>query len=167
MADGTAPKVGDKRPLQTTERLDLGWIASGTTYQPAKRKEIDGGAAWQQQQQQQKPSSFHDHMQQHSPSYSPPCFSSADAGLGVSSIMDLQAQLYEAQEAVRLKKDGMSADDTKEARRKGPLGVMEQRNVGVDARNQRDLLHVKVGFKIPLSNLERGVVCLSSSNSGA
>jgi len=56
--------------------------------------------------------------------------------------MDLQAQLYQAQEAVKLKKDGGAGDD-KETRRKGPLGVMEKKNVGVEARDQRDQLHAK------------------------
>lgn len=69
------------------------------------------------------------------------------AGVSAASIVDLQAQLYQAQEAARLAKEGNIDVGEKHARRRAGVdvkGLLGPSNPGVQARDQRDRLHVKV-----------------------
>ena len=62
--------------------------------------------------------------------------------------MDLQAQLYRVQEHVKLRKDGVVDASEKHLRPKGVSSLtqlMSSRNSGVEARDQKDKLEVKVG----------------------
>lgn len=61
--------------------------------------------------------------------------------------MDLQAQLYQAQSAVQLRKEGV-LDVGEKGVRKGGVNVssiMGKKNAGVEERDRQDRLHVKVG----------------------
>jgi hypothetical protein len=69
------------------------------------------------------------------------------AGVSAASIMDLQAQLYQAQEAARLAKEGGVDVGEKHARRRAGVdvkGLLGPSNPGVQARDQQDKLHIKV-----------------------
>lgn len=64
-------------------------------------------------------------------------------GVGGSSILELQAQLYQAQENARLRGSGVAVPD----RRTAGLNVaslMKGRNAGVEERDKKDRLELKV-----------------------
>lgn len=61
------------------------------------------------------------------------------------SIMDLQAQLFQAQESAKQRKDGVAPEPSE--RRRGALDskyLMRGSNAGVQERNAADMQHVKV-----------------------
>eukprot|EP00976_Prorocentrum_cordatum_P054431 1098316-Prorocentrum_minimum.AAC.1 len=63
-------------------------------------------------------------------------------GVGVGSLVDLKAQLYRTQEAVKRRQDGVvDADDL---RKKSKPKVFERTNSGVEARAKLDKLQMKV-----------------------
>lgn len=169
MADKPAGEVGQKRV-----RLDLGWIDGSTTILPSKRKEIEGASrqgpflglpgTWCQRgvpmlSMQRWHSCVATHVPPDTPSSCCPPRPSLtrclpplhiDAGVSGAGLMTLQAELYQAQESIRLKKEGGEGLDMsqKNARRKAGVdltSLINRKNAGVEERDARDKLHVKVG----------------------
>ena len=71
----------------------------------------------------------------------------ASSGVSAASLMDLQAQLYQTQESVRMRQDGSAPGEKAASRRKVGVDVvalMDRKNAGVESRDQQDRLHVKV-----------------------
>ena len=133
---GNTGRLGDKRGPD----LNLGWLA-GSTVQPRKRQEIEGGTSWGMQPAC-SPASMHDatHRLWHS------CW---PAGVSAASILDLQAELYQAQEAVRLKKEGVIEDSHVRGKSGASIKtIMIKKNPGVEERNARDLEHVQVSVEL-------------------
>ncbi|XP_078431860.1 uncharacterized protein At4g18257-like [Wolffia australiana] len=65
-------------------------------------------------------------------------------GVGASSILELKAQLYRAQEEARRDKQGGDAVEHLRAKRKTPVpDVFSRKNSGVDSRAHRDKLELK------------------------
>ena len=66
-------------------------------------------------------------------------------GVSGATIMDLQAQLYQTQQAARMSKEtGAAASSRQRANLKAGLPLMDKRNPGIEARDQRDRLELKV-----------------------
>jgi hypothetical protein len=66
-------------------------------------------------------------------------------GVTSSSILELQAQLYQAQEIAKLRASGVEVPD----RRTSGLNVaalLQRKNAGVDERDRRDREAIKVGI---------------------
>mmetsp|Transcript_13075 Transcript_13075/g.22141 ORF Transcript_13075/g.22141 Transcript_13075/m.22141 type:complete len:300 (-) Transcript_13075:328-1227(-) len=62
-------------------------------------------------------------------------------GVGAGSLVDLKAQLYRTQEAVKRKQDGVV--DPEDLRQKSKLKVFEKANSGVESRDKQDKLQLK------------------------
>lgn len=61
-------------------------------------------------------------------------------------MMELQAQLYKTQELARLRKEGgMDASDTHRGGGFNVAELMKGRNAGVEERDMKDRLSIKVG----------------------
>lgn len=79
------------------------------------------------------------------------------SGVGNASIMELQAQLYRTQENVKLKASGVEVPD----RRTSGFNVaslMQRRNTGVEERDRRDKLEVKVRRGLGVRKCDVGAV---------
>ena len=70
------------------------------------------------------------------------------AGVSTATVYDMQAQLYQAQEHARQRREGVADVSDKSVRRRTGLDISEligQKNWGVEERAKRDKLELKVG----------------------
>ena len=68
------------------------------------------------------------------------------AGVSTATVYDMQAQLYQAQEHARQRREGVADVSDKSVRRRTGLDISELlgQNSGVEERDKRDKLELKV-----------------------